>query len=135
MPRSSHSFLISERVNTPILIGNETHLHDLLLRHVLAVREVVLGGGVEHVRHDATGRDGVDGDPLLAAVDGQARHEGLDGALGGRVERVLGHHEALGRVGARQDDAPAPAQVLVRLAGDEELAARVEAEDAVEFLL
>lgn len=99
------------------------------------MREVVLGGGVEHVSHDAAGRDGVDGDPLLAAVHGQARHEGLDGALGGRVERVLGHHEALGRVGARQDDAPAPAQVLVRLACDEELAARVEAEDAVEFLL
>lgn len=99
------------------------------------MREIVLRGGVEHVRHDAAGRNGIHRDPLFAAVDRQAWHEGLDGALRGGVERVFWHHEALGGVRARQDDAPAPAEVLVRLAGDKELAARVETEDAVEFLL
>lgn len=45
------------------------------------------------------------------------------------------HHEALGGVRAREDDAPAPAEMLVRLAGDKELPTCVEAEDAIEFLL
>lgn len=90
---------------------------------------------MEHVRHDTAGRDGVHRDLLLAAVNRQTRHEGLDGTLRGGVERVFRHHEALGGVGAREDDASAPAEVLVRLAGDKELAACVEAEDAVELLL
>lgn len=99
------------------------------------MREVVLRSCVEHVRHDAARRDGVRRDPLLAAVDRQARNEGLNGALRGGVEGVLWYHEALGGVRAREDDAPAPAEVLVRLPGDKELPACVEAEDAIEFLL
>lgn len=134
MRRPSQRFLISKR-EMLVFRSTRTHLHDLLLRHLLAVREVVLRSGVEHVRHDAARRDGVHRDPLLAAVDRQARHEGLDGALRGGVERVLWHHEALGGVRACEDDAPAPAEVLVRLAGDKELPACVEAEDTIEFLL
>ena len=99
------------------------------------MRQVVLGRLMEHVRHGAAGRDGVDGDFLVAAVFGQAADEGVDGALEGRVERVPGHGEGGGRVGAHEDDAAVRAEVPVRLARDEELPARVDVEDAVEFLL
>jgi hypothetical protein len=48
---------------------------------------------------------------------------------------VLGHTEVLGGVGRHENNTTAFAEVVVGLAGDEELAARVQAEDAVEFLL
>lgn len=92
-------------------------------------------GGVEHVSDGTAGGDRVDGDLLVAGVLGQAADKSLDGALGGRVQGVAGHAEAVGRVGGHEDDAAALVEVLVRLASDEELRAGVEAEDAVEFLL
>lgn len=48
---------------------------------------------------------------------------------------MLGHAEVLGRVGRHQDNAPALVEMAVRLARDEELRARVDAEDAIELLL
>lgn len=111
------------------------HLQALLGRVLGAIGDVVVRGGVEHVGDGAAGGHGVDGDLLVARVLGQAADKGLDGALGGRVERVAGHAEAVRRVGRHEDDAAALVEVLVRLAGDKELRARVEAEDAVKLLL
>lgn len=97
--------------------------------------QIVFCSGVEHVRHDTARRDSIYRDPFLAAVKRQTWNKGLDGTLRCRVERVLWYYEALGGVGAREDDASAPAEVLVRLSGDKKLAACVEAEDAIELLL
>jgi hypothetical protein len=48
---------------------------------------------------------------------------------------VARDRERVGRVGAHEDDPATFVQVLVPLAGDEELAARVDGEDPVELLL
>lgn len=88
-----------------------------------------------HVGLDAAGGDGVDGDLLVAAVDGHAAHKGLNGALGARVDGVLGHALGLARDAAHEDDAAVGFEVLVGLSGHEELASRVDVEDAVELLL
>lgn len=48
---------------------------------------------------------------------------------------MLGDGEGVGGVGGHEDDAAAGGEVLVCFAGNEELAARVEREDAVEFFL
>lgn len=110
-------------------------LVDLLVVEVLAVGDVLLAHGVVHVGLDAAGGDGVDGDLLVAAVDGHAAHEGLDGALGARVDGVLGDTLGLARDAAHEDDAAAGLEVLVGLAGHEELASGVDVEDAVKLLL
>jgi hypothetical protein len=112
-----------------------THLLALLGAKLVAVGYVVLRDVVEHVGDGAAGRDGVDGDLLVAAVLGHDADEGLDGALGAGVEGVLGHGEVLGRVGGHEDDAAAAAEVAVRLARHEELRPRVDAEHPVEFVL
>lgn len=88
-----------------------------------------------HVGLDATWGNGVDGDLLVAAVDGHAADEGLDGTLGAGVDGVLWNTLGLAGDGAHQDDAAADGEVLVGLAGDEELATGVDVEDAVELLL
>lgn len=87
-----------------------------------------------HVGLDATGGNSVDGDLLVAKVDGHAAHESLNGTLGRRVDGVLG--DGLGLTGDRshEDQATADREVLVRLAGDEELATGVDVEDAVKLL-
>nr|POE98246.1 hypothetical protein CFP56_64839 [Quercus suber] len=111
------------------------YLVHLVIAEVLAVGDVLAAHGVVHVGLDAAGGDGVDGDLLVTAVDGHAADEGLDRALGARVDGVLGHALGLAGDGAHEDDAAADGKVLVGLAGDEELAAGVDAEDAVELLL
>lgn len=110
-------------------------LVDLVVGQLLATRDVLAADGVVHVSLNAAGGDAVDGDLLVAGVDGHAADEGLDGALGARVDGVLGHALGLAGDGAHEDDAAADGQVLVGLAGDEELAAGVDAHDAVVLLL
>ena len=90
---------------------------------------------VEHVRDRAPRRDRIDRDALVPAVLGEDADEGVDGALGARVEAVAGDGEILGRVGGHKDDAAGGVEVAVGFAGDKELGARVEGEDAVEFFL
>ena len=102
---------------------------------MVRIWNVVFGRLVEHVRHRAAGRDRIHRDFLVAAVFGQTADEGVDGALGCRVERMPGDGERRGGVGAHEDDATVRAEVLVRLARDEELSARVDVEDPVELLL
>jgi hypothetical protein len=48
---------------------------------------------------------------------------------------VFWHREILSRVGRHENDTAAGVEVPVCLAGDEELAARVEREDTVELFL
>ena len=88
-----------------------------------------------HVGLDAAWSNAVDSDLLIAGINGHATDEGLDGALGAGVDCVLWDALGLASDRAHQDDAAANAKVLVGLAGDEELATGVDAEDAVEFLL
>lgn len=90
---------------------------------------------MEHVRHRSPRRDRIHGDLLVPAVLRHDAHKRLDGALGARVDRVLGHAEGVGRVGRHEDDAAAVVEMAVGFAGDEELRARVDAEDAIEFFL
>lgn len=87
-----------------------------------------------HIGLDATGRDSVDSDLLVAKVNSHAADEGLDGSLAARVDGVLGHALGLAGDAAHEDEAAADLEVLVGLAGDEELAARVDVEDAIELL-
>lgn len=87
-----------------------------------------------HVSLDATGGNSVDSDLLVTEVDGHAADEGLDGTLGSGVDGVLGDTLGLAGDGAHQDEAATDLEVLVGLAGDEELATGVDAEDAVELL-
>lgn len=108
-------------------------LINLLIVQVLAVGDVLLAHGVVHVSLDTTGGDGVDGDFLVAAVDGHAAHESLDGTLAAGVDGVFGHALGLACDGAHEDDAAADFKVLVCFSCDEELAASVDAEDSVEF--
>jgi hypothetical protein len=110
-------------------------LVDLVVAELLSAGDVLAADLVVHVGLDAAGRDAVDGDLLVAGVDGHAAHKGLDGALGARVDGVLGHALGLAGDGAHEDDAAADRQVLVGLPGDEELAAGVDAHDAVVLLL
>ncbi|KAK5624292.1 hypothetical protein RRF57_000007 [Xylaria bambusicola] len=91
--------------------------------------------GVVHVGLYAARRNAVDRDLLVAEIDSHAPDKGLDGALGARVDGVGGDALGLARDGAHHDEAAADLEVLVGLAGDEELAARVGGEDAVELLL
>lgn len=88
-----------------------------------------------HIRLDTAGGDNIDRDLLIAKVDGHAAGKRLDGPLGTGVDGVLGDALGLARDGAHEDEAAADLEVLVGLAGDEELAARVGVEDAVELLL
>jgi hypothetical protein len=110
-------------------------LVDLVVRKLLSAGDVLAADLVVHIGLDAAGGDAVDGDLLVAGVDGHAADEGLDGTLGAGVDGVLGHALGLAGDGAHQDDAAADGQVLVGLAGDEELAAGVDAHDAVVLLL
>ena len=71
---------------------------------------------------------------MMRHTNGHAADECLDGALARRVDGVLGDGLGLARDGPHEDQAAANLEVLVRLAGDEELAARVDVEDAVKLL-
>lgn len=212
------SFLGSD--TTTSMSVSRAYLVHLVVRQVRAVGDVLPAHGVVHVRLDAAGGDGVDGDLLIAEVcrgrsasclqtaacftvrrslqgmcvvwgectevelgkigcksgqvshqspvahnlqalaaaswgtgqcqmncgtsdrsrsrstltNGHAAHKGLDGALGPGVDGMLGHALGLPRDRAHEDQPAADLEVLVRLAGDEELAARVDVEDAVELL-
>jgi hypothetical protein len=110
-------------------------LVDLVVGELVSAGDVLAADLVVHVGLDAAGGDAVDGDLLVAGVNGHAAHESLDGALGAGVDGVLGHALGLAGDGAHQDDAAADGQVLVGLAGDEELATGVDAHDAVVLLL
>lgn len=95
----------------------------------------MLRAAVKHVRHCAARRHGIDRNLLVAGVLGEDADEGVNGALGAGVERVPGHAKVPGRVGGHEDDASAVVEMAVCLAGDEELAAGVEGEDAVKLFL
>lgn len=112
----------------------EAGLDGVDVHALVAAGDVVPRVGVEHVGLDAAGGDGVAGDVLLAAVDGEGAGEALDGSLGAGVEGVVGDAGHLGGNGRGQDDAAPAAAVLEGVLGDEELAAAVEVEDLVEEL-
>lgn len=112
-----------------------TYLVDLVVGELLSTGDVLAANLVVHVGLNSTGSDTVDGDLLVTSVDGHAADESLNGTLGAGVDGVLGHTLGLAGDGAHQDDAAADGKMLVRLAGDEELATGVDAEDAVELLL
>ena len=109
-------------------------LVNLLVVQVVAVGDILFAHCVVHVGLDATGRNGIDGDLLVAAVDGHATDERLDRALAARVDGMFRHALRLARDAAHENDAPAHLEDLVRLAGYEELAAGVDVHDAVVFL-
>ena len=113
----------------------QTHVENLLLSHVLCVWKVVFSSRVEHVRHNSTRRNSIDGDLLVATVFSQTPDKSVDRPLGSRVERMLGHRKAIGGIGAHQDDAPALRKVLVGFPCDEELSTRVDTKHAIKFFL
>ena len=90
---------------------------------------------MEHIRDSAARCDRIHRDLLMPAVLGHDAHEGLDRAFGAGVKRVLRHRKVLGRIRGHQDNTAALAEVAVGLARDEELRARVDSEDTVEFFL
>lgn len=109
-------------------------LVDFVVAEFVAVRDVLPAHSVVHVGLDAAGSDAVDGDLLVTAVNSHAAHKGLDGTLGAGIDGVLGDTLCLAGDGAHKDDATTLFHVLVCLAGDEELAAGVNAHDAVILL-
>ena len=90
---------------------------------------------MEHIRDRATRGHRIHRNLLVAAVFRQHAHEGLNRALGARVQRVFRHAEVLGRVGRHQDNTAALVEMAVGFAGNEVLSAGVDAEDAIEFFL
>lgn len=112
-----------------------THLIDLVVGELVTIGNVLAAHGVVHVGLDAPGRNAVDSDLLVAAVNGHAADKGLDGTFGPGVDGVLGNTLRLTGDGAHQDDAAADAHVFVRLTSDEELAASVDAEHTVKLFL
>lgn len=90
---------------------------------------------VEHIRDGTPGSHGVHRDLLMSTVLCHDAHERLDSALRARIQRVLWHTEGVGCVGRHKDDAAAVVEVAVGFASDEELGARIDAEDTVEFFL
>ena len=90
---------------------------------------------VVHVGLDTTGGDGVDGNLLLAAVDGEGAGEALDGSLGAGVESMVVDTSHGSSDGRGENDAAATATVLEALLGNEELATAVEVENTIEELL
>lgn len=87
-----------------------------------------------HVGLDTTRGNSVNGDLLVTEVDGHAADEGLNGSLRARVDGMLGDTLGLASDGTHEDDTAADLEVLVGLAGNEELATGVDGEDAVELL-
>ena len=124
----SHSFKKKKK-------KKKTYLLPLFSGVLLPVRDVVLGDVVEHVRDRTARGHRIHRDLLVPAVLREHADKRLDGAFGARVQRVLRHAEFLGRVGRHEDDTAPLVEVAVRLAGDEELRARVDAEHPVEFFL
>lgn len=112
----------------------KTHLVDLFVLQLVAVGDVLSAYSVVHVGLDSTRCDSVDGDLLVAEVEGHAADEGLNGSLAAGVDSVLGDTLSLASDAAHHDEAATDLEVLVGLAGDEELATGVDAEDAVELL-
>ena len=107
----------------------------MVVGELITTGNILTAHSVVHVRLDTAWSHTIDSDLLVTAVDRHAAHKRLNRALAARVDRMLGNALGLARDGAHQDDAAADGHVLVGLARDEELAARVDAEDAVEFLL
>lgn len=58
-----------------------TYLIDLIVAEVLAIWDIFTAHGVVHVGLDAAWSDAVDGDLLVAAVNGHAADESLNGTL------------------------------------------------------
>ncbi len=108
-PQESHHARNIGRDGTP---AQRTHAGDALLDVLEAgagirAGRVVPGVGAEHVGLDAAGRDGVDGDALGAGVGAEGAGEALDGGLGARVQRVVGHARHVGCDRRHEDDAAA----------------------------
>lgn len=118
--------------------GRSARIRSYLINSIVielsAAGDVLSANSVVHISLDSTRSHGVDGDLLVTEVDGHAAHEGLDGTLGARVHGVLGHTLGLAGDGPHENQTTADLEVVVRLAGDEELAARVDVEHAVELL-
>jgi hypothetical protein len=112
----------------------DTYLINTLVVEGGTVGDVLAADGVVHVGLDTTGSDGVHRNLLVTKVDSHAPDKGLDGALACRVDSVLGHGLGLARNGAHEDQTTANLEMLVGLAGNKELAARVDVEDTVELL-
>ena len=71
---------------------------------------------------------------LSPRTDSHTPDKSLNGTLAARVDGVPGDALGLAGDGPHEDQAAADLEVLVGLAGDEELAARVDGEDAVKLL-
>ena len=71
---------------------------------------------------------------MKAHTDGETPGKGLDGALAAGVDGMVADALCAGGDAAEHDEPTPVAEVLVGLLGDEQLAARVDGEDAVELL-
>lgn len=89
----------------------------------------------EHVGLDPTGRNGVDGDGLVAAVGGEAAGEAFDGGLGTGVDGVVRDSGHGGCDGGHEDYTATVSNVAVSVLSDEELRASIEIEDAIVIFL
>lgn len=111
------------------------YLIDLVVAELVTVWNVLAAHSVVHISLDTTWRNAVDSDLLVTTVDSHASDESLNGTLGSGVDSVLWHTLGLTSDGTHEDNATTNAQVLVCLAGNEELATGVDAEHTVELLL
>ena len=98
---------------------------------LIGTGHIMPGVGGKHIGLDASRRDGVDGNTLGPGVGGETTGEALDRGLGPGVDGVVGHAGHARRDRGHEDDAAAVREVAQGVLGDEELGARVEAEDAV----
>lgn len=86
----------------------------------------------KHIGLDPAGRNRIDGNPLGPRIGCKPTCEGLDRGLGAAVDGMIGHVGDGRGDGGHEDDAAAAGDVAEGVLGDEELGARVEAEDGVE---
>lgn len=89
----------------------------------------------EHVGLDTSGRNRIAGNALRPAVDAKASRKALDRRLRARIQSMVWHMRDGRGDGRHEDDTAAAREILHALLRDEELAAAVDIEDAVELLL
>ena len=87
---------------------------------------------LEHIRHDPSRGDRIDGNTFGSRIRGERAREAFDGGFGPGVQGVILHAGHGGRDGGGEHDAAALGEVREGVLGDEELGAAVEVEDAVE---
>ena len=89
----------------------------------------------KHISHDSARCNRIHRNLLRSAILCETAREALDSGFGPGIQGVVLHARHAGRDGRGEYDSPAIGAVLESVLRNEELAARIEVENAVEILL